>query len=367
MKKLKIATFSMTSVHAAPYIDSIPVHSAFDWVAASISPEDRNIPDLKRIPSYVKIYETEEELLKSHPDLDVVVLIGSNDQTYGQFKLCVKHGIKSILMMKVPSLSMEKYEEMRVLAKEENVSVLIELEMRKDQTVRRIKELLDSGVIGKLLSVQINNTTVVLPPELLPWVTDPGKSYGSVHKLREGDDRYRGGALTDHPHAFDLVRLFTGSEFESIYADVCENFRDGRQIEEGVFVLGKTKNGVNVTIDPSYSRHENKKTPIAAVGPGWEGYPKRVEVNIVLNGEKGSIMGDCFHSGVYHTGLPYNTYAVQYVGGGGTEHYSPILDALVDCTICHTVPYTNLDNHKNNMKAVNACYESIYTGETIYL
>ena len=125
------------------------------------------------------------------------------------------------------------------------------------------------------------------------------------------------------------------------------------------------KNGVTVTIDPSYSRHEHKSLPLAAGGPGWEGYPKRVEVNIILNGEKGSILGDCFHSGVYHTGLPYNTFAVQYLSGPNS--YTTILNAFSDSVFNHTEPYTTLDSHKNNLLAVNACYESIYTGKKIRL
>lgn len=363
MKRIKIAMFSLTSVHASPYINALPLYEKYDWVAASVLPKDRYIPDLKKIPSYVKLYETEEELLEAHPDLDAVILAGSNDLTYHQFKLCAEHGIKSVLLMKIPSMFMEQYEEMQQIAAEKGMVVQIELEMRGDQTVRRMKELCDRGAIGKLLSVQINNTTVVLPPELLPWVTNPEESYGKKWELKKDSGLYRGGCLTDHPHPFDLARYFTDSEFASIYADVSENFRDRYTIEEGVFVLAKMKNGVCVTIDPSYSRHENSLPPLAAAGPGWEGYPKRVEVNVILNGEKGTILGDCFHGGVYHTALPYHTFAYQYIGGA--RHYAPILDSFADSVINRTRPYINFELHKNNIKALQASYESIYSGDII--
>ena len=365
MKKLKTAMLSLTSVHASPYITALPIHEKYDWVAASVLPKDRNIPDLKRIPSYVKIYDTEEELFKAHPDLDVVILVGSNDLTYNQFKMCAKYGIKTVHMMKIPTMFMDRYEEMQQIAEDNGMIVQIELEMRGDPTVRRMKELYDSGAIGKLLSIQITNTTVVLPPEILPWVTNPEESYGKRCELKKGSGLYRGGCLTDHPHPFDLARYFSGSEFESIYAEASKNFRERFEIEEGVLVLGKMKNGVCVTIDPSYSRNENKQPPIAAAGPGWEGWPKRVEVYVILNGEKGSIVGDCFHSGVYHTGLPYNTFAYEYLRGPG--HYETILDALYDSAVNRTTPYVNFDLHKNNIKAIDACYESIYSGKKIML
>lgn len=365
MSKIKIAMFSGTSVHAAPYFHALPFHDAFEWVAISVAKKDRYIPTLQCIPDHVKMYETEEELLDAHPDLDAVILAGANEQHFKQFKLCAERNIKNVLTMKVPTFDMDEYDEMQRLAKENEMVVQVELEMRFDQTVRHMKQLYDSGAIGKLLSVEINNTTVMLLPQTLPWVTDPKQSYGKTVPLREGDDRFRGGCLTDHPHAFDLSRFFTDSEFESVYADVCPNFREANYpIEEGVFVIGKMQNGVTVTIDPSYSRHENKQGPLCSDGPGWEGYPKRVEVNVVLNGEKGSILGDCFHSGVYHTGLPYNTYAVQYVDGFG-QHYAPTLDSFANAIHTRQQPYINLDLHRNNMRVVGACYESISSGKPV--
>lgn len=361
MKKIKTALLTMTSVHAPNYILSLPHHDSYEWVAASIDSKNR-IPKynntLANIPEYVKVYETEKEVLDNHPELDAVIISGDNEQSFNTFKLCAEKGIKNILMMKVPTLDPKQYAEMQRLTKENDIIVQVELEMRIDQNVKRVKAIIDSGAIGRLISIEINNTTVMLLPNILPWVTNPRQSYGKVVPLRNGDTRFRGGCLTDHPHAFDMARFFADSEFESIYADVCPNFRDANHpIEEGVFVLGKMKNGVTVTIDPSYSRHENKNGPLKPEGPGWEGYPKRVEVFAVLHGEKGSILCDCFHSGVYHTGLPHNTYAFQYTGA--CSHYTPTLNNFADAIHNHTQPLINLDLHQNNMRAVNACYESI--------
>ncbi len=366
MKKLKTAMLSSSSVHAANYVYALPAHNDFDWVACSLAPEHEFFDYVKDIPSTVKIYPTDEELFDAHPDLDLVILAGANEENFPQFKLCAERGIKNILMMKVPSFFMEEYEEMQRLVRENDMIVQVELEMRYDQTVRHLKQLIDDGAIGNLQSIEINNTTVVVPPELLPWVTDAKKSYGRLCPLKDGDDRFRGGCLTDHPHAFDLCRFFTGSEFESVYANVSPNIRGKFNIEESVFIVGKMKNGVTITIDPSYSRHENKKPPVTNTEFGWEGYPKRVEVFINLHGDKGSIVCDCFHSGIFYTGLPYNTYSYQYVTGKST-HYGPALDSLVRSIRTHTPALTNLDTHKNTMKAVTACYDSISTGKPIKL
>lgn len=365
----KTAIFSSTSVHAAQYLKGIPTHEKYDLVAVSFVPEDRSATILETLPADVKVYASDRDLLDAHPDLDVAILAGGNYQTYDQFMLCAERGIKNIFLMKIPTFNMEHYTEMQRVAEEKGIVVQIELEMRFDSTVRRVKQMIDEGKIGKVLSIQMTNTTVCLQPDLAAWVTDPAKSYGERIKLCEELDLYRGGCMTDHPHCFDLARHFTGSEFDTVYADASENFRDGREVEEGVFVLAKMKNGVTVSIDPSYSRHEYYLSPRVSAGPGWEGYPKRVEVNLAVIGETGCILADCFHSGVYHTGLPNHTFAVQYIGsaGSGTGHCAPALDSFARCIENRSLPTINLSLHRKNIEAINACYESIATGAVVKL
>ena len=70
------------------------------------------------------------------------------------------------------------------------------------------------------------------------------KSYGKRVQIKEGDHRFRGGALCDHPHIFDMIRHITGSEFESIYAEVAPNIRPDIEEEDMLSVIGKMKDGV---------------------------------------------------------------------------------------------------------------------------
>ncbi len=364
MKPIKAAILSSNSVHAPSYVDLLQKNPNFEWIAMSVSKEDLNRIHAGRVPEYVKIYETDEELLGAHPELDAVILAGSNDRTYKSFVTCAKYGIKNILTMKMPTFFMDEYDEMQRLARENGMNVQVELEMHFHQSVKKLKELCDSGVIGKLLSLRINNTTVCLPPKFMPWVTDPSMSYGKAIPLKEGETRGRGGAMTDHPHPFDLARYFSDSEFESVYADISPTIRPDLKVEDGVFVLGKMKNGVVVNIDPSYSRHENKLEPFHPFGPGWEGYPKRVEVDVVLNGDKGSIVADCFHLGVFYIGLPYNTYAFHY--SEGISDYS-ILNEFADSIRTGRKACINLDSHRKTIEAMTACYESISLGKPVKL
>ena len=373
MKQIKIAILSSISVHASLYTGAFQTYPLYDWVAMSVTKEDYDRLHVGWIPEHIKIYETDEEMLKAHPDLDAVVLAGSNSQTYSEFLLCAKYGIKNILLMKMPTFFMDEYEEIQRIARENDMIVQIELQMRYSKVVRKLKQICDSGVIGKLLSVQINNTTVHVPSKFMPWVTEPALTYGKEVPLKDGEARCRGGAMTDHPHGFDLARYFTDSEFDTVYADVSPTIRPDLKVEDGVFILGKMKNGVVVNIDPSYSRHEHKLLPIHPDTVGWEGYPKRVEVDIILNGDKGSIIADCFHLGVFYIGLPYNNYAFYYSEDNSNSYPdidelpSSVISDFAGSVINHKQPLVTLDLHKNTIKAMNACYESISLGKPVKL
>ena len=72
-----------------------------------------------------------------------------------------------------------------------------------------------------------------------------------------------------------MLRWCTGSDFDYVFADVADNIRDIEE-EDVLYVTGQMKNGCKFLLDPSWSRLEEKlKRP----GPGWEILPKRMEVN----------------------------------------------------------------------------------------
>ena len=169
--------------------------------------------------------------------------------------------------------------------------------MHYNPVIARLKRLVSSGEIGKIRSFNATNITLS-PVWAFPWQGVPEKSYGKRVPLKQGDSRFRGGALCDHPHIFDMVRHITGSDFDMVYAEAAPNIRPDIEEEDMLSVIGKMKDGTVFSLDPSWSKMEERlKIP----GPGWEVFPKRMEVNITLNGEKGTIMADCFGPNVYHT------------------------------------------------------------------
>ena len=111
------------------------------------------------------------------------------------------------------------------MMEEKDLICQVELEMHYNPSCRRAIELARDGAIGKIISFNATNITLS-PVWAFPWQGVPERSYGKRVPLKEGDPRFRGGALSDHPHIFDMLRWCTGSDFDYVFADVADNIRD---------------------------------------------------------------------------------------------------------------------------------------------
>jgi len=358
MEPLKIAIMSLTHGHTRKYYQVLKENSKLNWVAVSASNKEVKDVFLKSVEG-IPCYDTEMEMISAHPEIEAVVLASENSEHLRQMKLCAERGIH-ILSMKIPSFDMEEYDEIIEITEKAGIVCQVELELHYNPVVNRLKELNKNGEIGKLLSFQATNITLS-PVWSFPWQGVPELSYGRKIPLRLGDNRSRGGALCDHPHIFDLIREMTNSEFDTIFASVAPNIRPDLKVEDMLTVVGKMKNGVIFSLDPSWSKMEERlKVP----GPGWEVFPKRMEVNITLNGEKGVIMTDCFGPNVYHNGSPNDRYTVQYTY---FDEWVGLIDEFVDCIRNKKTPKINLRWNKKTIEAMNACYDSIYSGSVVKL
>ncbi|MBQ9086895.1 MAG: Gfo/Idh/MocA family oxidoreductase [Clostridia bacterium] len=358
MKPLKIAMMSMTHGHTRKYYQTLKENPKLEWIAVSTANDTVKQVFLDSVTG-IPCYDSDEAMLDAHPEIEAVVLASENKDHLRQMKLCAERGIH-ILSMKVPSFDMEEYDEMIRLVEKNDVICQIELELHYNPVVVRMKELLASGAVGKIQSFNATNITLS-PVWAFPWQGDPEKSYGRVEKIAEGDHRFRGGALCDHPHIFDMICEITDSDFDTIYAEVAPNIRPDIQVEDMLSVVGKMKNGVIFSLDPSWSKMEER---LPVPGPGWEVFPKRMEVNITVNGEKGSLLTDCFGPNVYHNGLPNDRYTVQYTY---FDEWIGLVDEFVDNIRNHKLPKINLARHKKTIAAMNAVYESIATGKVVKL
>lgn len=358
MEPIRIAILSLTHGHTRKYYQTLLDNKNFEWVAVTAENEDvRKV--FEDSNNNIPCYDSEEEMFEKHPDLEAVVMASANNKHLEQVRICAERGIH-ILSMKIPTFCMQEYDEMIALVEDSGIVCQVELELHYNPVVARLKELYNKRVIGQLTSFNATNITLS-PVWAFPWQGIPEESYGERVPLKDGDNRFRGGCLADHPHVFDLIRCFTKSEFDTVYAEVGPSLRKDLEVEDTMIVNGKMKDGTIFLFDPSWSRMEER---LSVPGPGWEIHPKRMEVNISMNGAKGTIMADCFGPNVYHNGAPNDRYTVQYTY---FDEWIGMMDEFVDCIRNGKEPKINLRWHKKTIEVMNACYDSVSASSPISL
>jgi UDP-N-acetylglucosamine 3-dehydrogenase len=358
MKPIKIAMLSLTHGHSRKYFQTLNDNRHFEWVAVSAESDKIRQDFLSRgydIPCYLD----EKEMLDQHPDIEAVVMASANSEHIAQFKLCASRGIH-ILSMKVPTFDMVEYEEMMRLAEENNIICQIELELHYNPVVARLKKLVSEGAVGNISTFNATNITLT-PVWAFPWQGVPEKSFGRRVSLSSDSTRFRGGCLCDHPHVFDMIRWFTNSDFDYVYAEVGPNIRPELEVEDTMLVTGKMKNGTSFLFDPSWSRLEER---LEIPGPGWEVHPKRMEVNVSISGDNGVVLADCFGPNVYHNGAPNDRYTVQYTY---FDEWIGLMDEFANAVRTGKQPTINLKWHQKTIEVMNACYESVATQNPVYL
>ena len=358
MERLKIAMMSMTHGHTRKYYQVLKENPKLEWVAVSTANEDVKKIFLNSVQG-IPCYDSDEEMLDAHPEIEAVVLAAENSEHLRQTRLCAERGIH-ILSMKIPTFDMDEYDEMIRICDESGIVFQVELELHYNPVVKRVKDIIASGKLGNILSFKATNTTLS-PVWAFPWQGVPEKSYGKRVQLRDGDSRFRGGALCDHPHIFDLIRELTDSEFDTLYASVAPNIRPEIEEEDMLNVVGRMKNCVVFSLDPSWSNMEERlKVP----GLGWEVAPKRMEVNLIICGDKGTLMTDCFGPNTYHNGAPNDRYTVNYTY---FDEWVGLIDEFVENIRLKRTPKINLRRHRETVRVMNAIYDSIASGDTVKL
>ncbi len=367
IKPVKIAMMSFENGHCFFLYQALLRQPMVEVVAVSFAPRQRIIYEKrlsKEIFDGVDIFYDDEEMLKAHPEIEACVLGGANCRHMAQFRMCATRGIH-VISMKAPTYDMAEYDEMIRLQEENNIRVFVELEMRWKASTERIKEIINSGQLGEINSFSAYNYSHN-PMWWQHWMDIPEESYGKRIPIRPGSRNFRGGCLTDHPHIFDLVRYILDSDFDTIYAEAAPNMRDGAETEDMVYVIAKMKNGVTVSLDPSYANREPEQARLKNLTFLSE-YPRPVQVELQINGSKGSILSDPYGADYSECLTPEMRYRVSG-GGYAIDSQRPIFIGNFVRNIRLGDAYNppvSLREHKKTIQAMNAAYESIYTGKVV--
>lgn len=363
---LKISIVGFENGHCYFLFKALKSEPNVEIVAVSFAPRARIIYE-KRLGKEafdgIDIFYDDQEMFNAHPEIEACVLGGANCDHIAEFRMCAERGI-NVISMKAPSYDMAEFDEMIELQKKSGILVYIELEMRWNATIERIKDIIKSGKLGSIESFTAYNYSHN-PMWWQHWMDIPEKSYGKRLAIRPGDKIFRGGCLTDHPHIFDIARYILESDFDTVYAEAAPNMRDGAETEDLVYVIGKMKNGVIFSLDPSYANREPEQARI--VGLNFSKYPRPVQVDMQVTGSKGTLYANCFGAH-YVESLEPDT--MKYTVDGSfcsldNQRRLFIRNFINDIRSHENHADVTLETHKKTIQAMTVMYDSIYCGKPL--
>ena len=233
MDKIGIAVLSYAHGHANTYSQELVKYDDVKMVACW---DDNEARGKEAAAKYGMAYSPRLDDVIGNPDVDGVIV---TNETYRHAELvtaAAKAG-KHILCQKPMALTLEDCDRMKEAVEKAGVKFSMAFQMRCDPVNIKIKELLDSGVIGKVAVLRRRHCIGVLFSENFVkgptrWHIDPEKNMGMF--------------MDDAVHATDFLRWVLGDPV-SVMAEI-DNIHTNVAPDDNGVALYRFKNKEIVTL-----------------------------------------------------------------------------------------------------------------------
>lgn len=165
---------------------------------------------------------TDYHALLAHPDVDAVCIC-TPPSSHHAITLAAAAHKKHILLEKPMGRNLQECHAMIESAQQHGVYLMMGHEKRFNLACERIKQIIDSGLIGQVFYLVVHwGASVKLALEQL--IPD---GYRENYEWRWKDKSVGGGILQDHlPHYVDLWRWWTNAEVDTVVAEIQNVTRD---------------------------------------------------------------------------------------------------------------------------------------------
>ncbi|UAY50681.1 Gfo/Idh/MocA family protein [Ferruginibacter albus] len=278
-----------------------------------------------------KIYTSDIELLKTHPEIDIIVVCTPNGLHAKQSIAALKAGFH-VICEKPMAIKVKDCEEMITVAESMNKKLFIVKQNRFNPPVEAVKKILDEGRLGKLFSIQLNCF----------WNRND-EYYKDSWK---GSIEMDGGTLyTQFSHFIDLLYWMIG-DIKNVNAFAKNyNHNDIIEFEDAGVVILEFENGAIGTINYTINS-----------------FQKNMEGSLTIFGEKGTVK----IGGEYLNELEYqnidNYKITDLPQGNPPNNYGKYVGSMSN----HDKVYAHVaDILTNNSNAKTNSYEALKTVEII--
>jgi UDP-N-acetylglucosamine 3-dehydrogenase len=257
---VRVGIVSFAHVHAPGYASVLSSLDA-DFVGVADDDASRGRGAAERFG--VRFFEDARGLFEA---ADAVVVCSENRNHARDVIAALESGVH-VLCEKPISTTVEDAQAMILASEESGYQLRIAFPVRYLPAIKRAREIVRSGGIGRVLAVNGTNHGQIPGG----WFLDP--------------ELAGGGAVMDHTvHVADALRWMLGTEARSVYAEI-GTFFGAEGIDDGAILTlelegGVIADGAFATIDPSWSRGES--------------YPTWGDVTLRITGTSGVVNVDAF-------------------------------------------------------------------------
>lgn len=261
--KVKVGIMSFAHLHADSYAHCLKTNPRAEFVG--IADHDRQRAQAKAEQYGVALFDSYEALLASEVQ---AVIICSENAKHAQLAQMAAAAGKHILCEKPLMTRLEDGKAMLAAAQGAGVHLFTAFPCRFSPAFQKMKQLIDAGTIGELLALRGTNRG-----------SNPGGWFNDLELAG-------GGAMIDHTvHVADLIRLLTGQEIATVYAETSNQMFHGNYDDTALLTL-TLQNELFATLDASWSRPKT--------------FPTWGDVTLTAIGTKGIIEMDMFAQYLLH-------------------------------------------------------------------
>jgi len=327
---IRIGILSFAHHHGEAYISNLRRMEGVELLG--VADDDPMRGQTIAAQNKAQYFHTYEDLFEAKPD--GVIICTENNRHRAFVEMAASRGIH-ILCEKPIATTLEDARAIIEACEKAGVFLMTAFPMRFSAPLLEIKARLDNGDFGDVYCFNATNQGE-LPTKHRAWFVDP--------------ELAGGGAIMDHTvHLVDIMRWFTDSEVESMYARSNKIFHaDEVEVETGALEMLTFENGVFATIDASWSRPQ--------YWPTWGG------LTFEMVTQRGAVIVDAFRQNlnVYRHDWQRSNWAYW----GSDMNQAMISDFAAAIRENRPPRVTGMDGLRA-VEATLAAYESTRTGETV--
>ena len=293
----------------------------------------------------IKRYADYKEMIKNHPDLELIAIATSSGNHAEIALYCIDNGI-NVIIEKPMAMNIADAEEIIKRSTEKGVKVCACHQNSFNVAVQKTRKAIESGRFGKLSHGSIH----------VRW--NRNKDYYTQAPWR-GTWAEDGGCLMNQCiHGIDLLRWMMGNEVDSVYGVTRQQQHHYLEAEDVGMAVVTFKNGAIATIEGTTNV-----------------YPQNLEETLYLFGEDGTVklggkstnnidvwdFKDETEADKENKGLEEQTSNVY--GNGHTSLYADMIDAVNT----NRAPYVDAVAGRNALEMILAIYKSMKTGAPVKL